>query len=360
MKSVKKKIIPIFVPHQGCPHDCIFCNQKKITGVSTDVTEETVESVINECLEYIDRDASIEIAFFGGSFTAIDIDIQRKLLSVAKKYIDSGDVDYIRLSTRPDCIDEEILAMLKEYGVRIIELGVQSLDEKVLVDSVRGHGVDVVYKSAEMIRNAGFELGLQMMVGLPSDTEEKCIATAKAFIGMKPSCVRIYPTLVVEDTGLEKELNEGSYTPFSLEESRNIVKKLLVLYKLNEINVIRVGLQATDDIQIGEGVVDGPYHPAFRELVESDMIRDYLEYFYMERHKIEVKIEVGVNRKNVSKIIGNRKANVKYFADKYNIKLMVHEMDMELDDIKLSFDDLFSQVITLEEIYKALFNIYKL
>ena len=166
---MKKRIIPIFVPHRGCPHDCIFCNQKKITGVSTDITSEDVKNIVDEYLTTIDKDANVEIAFFGGSFTAIDVDIQKSLLSVAKEYVDKGLVNDIRMSTRPDCIDEDILKMLKEYKVSIIELGVQSLDEDVLRDSIRGHHAEEVFKSAKLIKDYGIQLGLQMMVGLPSD-----------------------------------------------------------------------------------------------------------------------------------------------------------------------------------------------
>ena len=205
---MKKRIIPIFVPHRGCPHDCIFCNQKKITGVSTDITSEDVKNIVDEYLTTIDKDANVEIAFFGGSFTAIDVDIQKSLLSVAKEYVDKGLVNDIRMSTRPDCIDEDILKMLKEYKVSIIELGVQSLDEDVLRDSIRGHHAEEVFKSAKLIKDYGIQLGLQMMVGLPSDAERKCIETARKFIEMKPDCVRIYPTLVVKETGLENLLNE--------------------------------------------------------------------------------------------------------------------------------------------------------
>ena len=262
---MKKRIIPIFVPHRGCPHDCIFCNQKKITGVSTDITKEDVRNIIEEYLQTIDKDASIEIAFFGGSFTAIDIDIQKDLLSVAREYVEKNIIDDIRLSTRPDCINDEILTMLKEYRVSIIELGVQSLDDRVLIDSVRGHSDEDVFKSANLIKSYGIKLGLQMMTGLPSDTEEKCIYTAKKFIELKPDCVRVYPTLVVRDTGLEKLLNESKYSPFTLEQSIDIVKKVLVLFYINNINVIRVGLQATEDIAIGKEVLAGPYHPAYRE-----------------------------------------------------------------------------------------------
>ena len=355
---MKKRIIPIFVPHRGCPHDCIFCNQKKITGVSTDVTSTDVEKTVEEYLETIDKDAQIEIAFFGGSFTAIDIDVQRELLTVAKKYVDKGLVQDIRMSTRPDCINEEILNMLKEYKVSIIELGVQSLDENVLLDSVRGHDSEIVEKSAKLIKSKNIKLGLQMMVGLPSDTEQKCINTAKKFIELKPDCVRIYPTLVVRETGLEYLLEKGEYTPYTIKESINIVKKLLVMYYLNDINVIRVGLQATDDIQIGKEVIAGPHHPAFRELVESEMIKDYLKCV-IEKSNISQEMTIKTNKKNVSKIIGNKKTNTKYFKEDFNINLKTKEDDIDIDKLIIIFDN--EQIdVNIKDIYKELYNIYNL
>lgn len=355
---MKKRIIPIFVPHQGCPNDCIFCNQKKITGVSTTVTPKIVRNIIEECLPTIDEDAQVEIAFFGGSFTAIDIDIQRGLLSVAKEYKDKGIVKDIRMSTRPDCITDEILDMVKEYGTTIIELGVQSLDEKVLEDSIRGHNSSVVYKSAEMIKKHGINLGLQMMIGLPSDNEKKCIYTAKEFIKMNPFCVRIYPTLVIKETGLERRLEAGVYKSFSLEESINIVKKLLVLYYTNDINVIRVGLQATDDIQLGKDVIDGPYHPAFRELVESEMIKDYT--IYVSNMNNEKNITIGVNKRNISKAIGNKKSNIKNLKSDKGISLKVKEENVEIETYNFYGEHGLIDSVSIDEMNKKLLEIYDL
>ncbi|GAA0708391.1 radical SAM protein [Paraclostridium ghonii] len=356
---MKKRIIPIFVPHRGCPHDCIFCNQKKITGVSTDITSENVRNIIEEYLTTIDKDASIEIAFFGGSFTAIDMDIQRGLLSVAKEYVDKNIVDDIRMSTRPDCINDEILTMLKEYKVSIIELGVQSLDEKVLIDSVRGHSDEDVFKSSKLIKEYGIKLGLQMMVGLPSDTEEKCIKTANKFIELKPDCVRVYPTLVVKETGLEKLLNEGKYNSFTLEKSIDIVKKVLVLFYINNINVIRVGLQATEDIAIGKEVLAGPYHPAYRELVESKMYGDYIEYL-IGKYNVKKDVVVLVNKKNVSRILGNKKSNVKKIKEKYNILLKTKEDNLNINELGFIIDN--EKVINFDvnDIYMRLKDIYSL
>lgn len=356
---MKKRIIPIFVPHRGCPHDCIFCNQKKITGVSTDMTSNDVRNIVEEYLTTIDKDASVEIAFFGGSFTAIDEDIQRSLLSVAKEYVDKGVVQDIRMSTRPDCISQDILTMLKEYKTSIIELGVQSLDEDVLRDSIRGHYADEVFESAKLIKDNGIQLGLQMMVGLPSDTEEKCINTAREFIKLNPDCVRIYPTLVVKETGLENLLAKKEYNPFSLEESIQIVKKLLALYYVNNINVIRVGLQATDDIQLGKAIVDGPYHPAFRELVEGEMIKDYLKSLALD-FKTKDSIIVKTNKKNISKIIGNKKCNSLYMKNKLGITLKTQEEDIDIDRLEIVLDNQKNINVDMKDIYKSLYNIYNL
>ncbi|AUN15337.1 radical SAM protein [[Clostridium] sordellii] len=356
---MKKRIIPIFVPHRGCPHDCIFCNQKKITGVSTDITSDDVRNIIEEYLKTIDKDASVEVAFFGGSFTAIDIDIQRNLLSVAKEYVDKNIIDDIRMSTRPDCINDEILTMLKEYKVSIIELGVQSLDDKVLIDSVRGHSDKDVFESAKLIKKYGINLGLQMMIGLPSDTEEKCIYTAKKFIDLKPDCVRVYPTLVVKETGLEKLLQENKYNPFSLEESIDIVKKVLVLFYINNVNVIRVGLQATEDIAIGKEVLAGPYHPAYRELVESKMYGDYIEYL-IKKYNAKKNIDVLVNKKNVSRILGNKKSNVKNLKEKYGVLLKTKESEISINELAFIIDDKETLNINIYEIYNVLKDIYNL
>ena len=321
---MKKRIIPIFVPHRGCPHDCIFCNQKKITGVSTDITSEDVKNIVDEYLTTIDKDANVEIAFFGGSFTAIDV-----------------------------------LKMLKEYKVSIIELGVQSLDEDVLRDSIRGHHAEEVFKSAKLIKDYGIQLGLQMMVGLPSDAERKCIETARKFIEMKPDCVRIYPTLVVKETGLENLLNERKYSPFTLEESVQIVKKLLALFYVNNINVIRVGLQATDDIQLGKAILDGPYHPAFRELVESEMIKDYLKSIVIE-NKVKSNILVKTNKKNISKIIGNKKSNSNYMKNELNVILKTKEEIIDTNTLEIVLDDNIEVETNMNHIYESLYKIYNL
>lgn len=367
-----KKIIPIFVPHEGCPHDCIFCNQTKITGVSTTMTGEVARKIIEEALETIPSGTDIEIAFFGGSFTAIEKEKQVELLSVANEYKEKNIVQDIRMSTRPDCIDEEELALVKKYGATIIELGVQSMDDDVLVESLRGHSREIVVKSAKMIKDFGITLGLQMMIGLPTDSEEKCIRTAKEFIKIKPSFVRIYPTLVIKETGLETAFEEGLYRPFEVEESVEIVKKLMVMYSLNDIGVIRVGLQATDDIQEGIDVVAGPYHPAFRELVTSRMVRDYMEAVLDKNSELFIANEdkyarygkndvvVYTANKNMSTVVGNKKCNRKFINEKYKARFKTKADEDMKDSIRVELNNQNIAEIEFSKMNHVLKEIYGL
>jgi len=216
-------IIPIFVPHEGCPHTCVFCNQDSITGSCFKIDGDFVRGTIEEYLETIKRENSIvEVSFFGGTFTAININKQRELLAVAMEYKQCGKIDYIRLSTRPDYIDEAILDNLKQYKVDIIELGVQSLDDEVLIKSGRGHSSEDVTRASKLIKSYGFTLGHQIMLGLPGDTREKDIETTKKVISLEPDISRIYPSLVIKDTPMEQMLKAGIYKPYDIEEAVEI------------------------------------------------------------------------------------------------------------------------------------------
>ncbi len=330
----KLNIIPIFVPHLGCPNDCKFCNQTKITGTSTNVDVGFVESTINEHLGNFKNKTNVKIAFYGGSFTAIDRNIMESLLQVAYKYKSMGVVKSIRLSTRPDCIDESKLEILKKYQVDTIELGVQSLDFEVLKASNRGHGVECVYNSSKMIKEYGFNLGLQQMVGLPGDTLEKSLYTANEFIKLDPYCVRIYPTLVIVGTELEKEYLEGKYSPLSLERSVEIVAELLKLYYKNNINVIRVGLQPTENINYGGDLVAGPFHPAYRSLVEEKIFLDFLDSYYKNSSVKDSKIFA--SNRNISYIVGQKGKNRKYIWHRYGVNLSL--IGENLDSTTLIID----------------------
>ena len=268
---MKQYIIPIFVPHLGCPNDCIFCNQKSISGQTKQVTKEEVRNTIEEHLENIKDSSKVEIAFFGGSFTGIDIETQKELLSVAYEYVKAKKVDSIRISTRPDYINKKILKMLKKYKVKTIELGVQSTNDYILSRAGRGHTFEDVKKASKLIRLYGFDLGHQMMVGLPESTKLDDINTAKALIKLKPKMVRIYPVLVIKGTPLEKECNEGKYKPLTVVQAVEICKELVRLFTEKNIDIIRIGLQPTDTISdpttFGSEVLDGPIQtPFFKNL----------------------------------------------------------------------------------------------
>lgn len=318
----KQYTIPIFVPHYGCPFDCIFCNQERITGVSTDVSSKDVRESIEEYLGYFNRDAKIEVGFFGGSFTGIDCKIQEDLLRVAHDYKKSGKIDDIRLSTRPDFINEEILARLRRYSVGTVELGVQSLDEEVLRESGRGHNRDIVYESAKKIKEANINLGLQMMVGLPGDSFEKSLKTVREFIELEPSCVRIYPTLVIKGTDLEDLYLNKKYEALSLEKAIDYCSIYVMLFELKDINIIRVGLQPTENIQLGKDVVAGPFHPAFKQLVEGNIYRELLDYNLNDLDIKNKDITIEINRKNISSIVGQKSVNKNYIQKKHGVKNM--------------------------------------
>ena len=326
----KQYIIPIFVPHLGCPNDCIFCNQKSISGQKKNITKEDAKKIINDYLASIkDEDAQIEIAFYGGSFTAIEADLQEELLETAYEYIQKGKVESIRISTRPDYIDKEILKRLKKYKVKTIELGVQSANDYILKRTNRGHTFADVKKASRMIRWNGFKLGHQMMVGLPESTRIDEMNTAKALIKLKPKMIRIYPVLVVKNTQLEKDYQEGKYDALPLVQAVEICKELVRIFDNKNIEIIRVGLQNTDEItepgKETSEVVAGPYHPAFRQLVESAMWYDAI-VGKIKKLNVKVKeVEVTVNPIDANNVIGHKKENISKLKDTYDVDLILKQ-----------------------------------
>ncbi|MGH4050523.1 MAG: elongator complex protein 3 [Clostridium sp.] len=310
--SNRHYIIPIFVPHEGCPHDCVFCNQNSITGTSSKVDSDFVTRTVNEYLKTIKQDdAIIEVSFFGGTFTAIKMEKQIELLTVAKKFKDDNKIKFIRLSTRPDYIDDNILINLKKYSVDIIELGVQSLDDEVLLKSGRGHTAKDVENATKLIKQYGFILGHQIMIGLPGDNANKDIETAKGVINLKPDICRIYPALVIKDTQMEKMYLDKKFLPYTLSQAVNISKSIYIMMVAREINVIRIGLQPTDEISEGHDLVAGPFHPAFRELVEgsiySDLLYDVIIKSFDQESTLN-KVIVTINPKDISKLYANGKS----------------------------------------------------
>ena len=323
----KQYIIPIFVPHLGCPNDCVFCNQKSISGQTKQVTKEDVKNIIEEHLKYIKKDSKVEVAFFGGSFTGIEEAKQEELLSTAYEYIKQKKVDSIRISTRPDYIDKKILKRLKKYKVKTIELGVQSANDYILKKAGRGHTFEDVVKASKLIRWYGFDLGHQMMVGLPESTTVDEINTAKQLIKLKPKMVRIYPVLVIKNTKLEKDYNDGKYKPLTVTQAVEVCKELVKLFVKKHIEVIRIGLQPTDTITNPDNdkseVVAGPFHSAFRQLVESGMWYDVIVEKIKQLNTKVKEVVVTVNPADVNNVVGQRKDNINNLRDVYDVNLIV-------------------------------------
>ncbi len=326
----KKYVIPVFVPHLGCPNSCIFCNQKSISGQKKNVTKEDARKIIDNFLGNIeDVQGEREIAFFGGSFTAIEEERQEELLGLAYEYIKAGKVNSIRISTRPDCIDSKVLKRLKKYKVKTIELGVQSTNNYILKRANRGHSFEDVKKASKLIRLYGFTLGHQMMVGLPESTRIDEINTAKALIKLKPKMIRIYPVLVIKGTKLEEEFEQGKYEPLTVTQAVETCKELVKLFNKKRIDVIRVGLQNTDEISDPESqeseVVGGPFHPAFRQLVESAI---WYEAILNKIKKLNAKVKevkVTVNPVDANNVIGHKKENVNKLKEIYDVDLILKQ-----------------------------------
>lgn len=321
--------IPIFISHEGCPNDCVFCNQRKITSKSKAMSVDDIEEQILSYSSSLDEKTFIELAFFGGSFTGIDINLQENYLQLASQYKKEGRIHGIRLSTRPDYITDEILTRLKLYGVDTIELGVQSLCDKVLTASNRGHQVADVYNAVKLIKAYGFQLGIQLMVGLPEDTKERAILSSKLTALLNPDFVRIYPTLVIQETQLLDLCNQGLYQPLSLEDAVNWTKEMYRVFLTSQIPVIRIGLQPTDLIATGKEVRYGPFHPAFRQLVESsyffDEITKKLSGFGPGLHACQ-DITILCNPKDLSQVIGHKRSNMTRLKQDYpNLRVIPDE-----------------------------------
>ena len=309
--------IPIFISHFGCPNACVFCNQKKINGRETDVTMEDVKKIIEIYLETLPKNSKKEVAFFGGTFTGISLNLQKEYLETVYEYIKKGLIDGIRLSTRPDCINREIVEQLKKYGVTSVELGVQSLDEKVLKATARYYPVEAVREACALLKEYGIELGIQLMIGLPESTMESDYATAEKALTMKPDTARIYPTLVIKNTKMEEMFLKGEYKALSIDEAVERTRKIYSLLESNGVNVIRVGLQPSEDLREEGVVLGGPFHPAFRELVETEIYYN----FFKAIAESEKRLDIEADERNISKLVGIKKANRERLKEYFNIKI---------------------------------------
>lgn len=320
----KQYTIPIFIPHKGCPNNCVFCNQKKISGQLTDVTSEDVKDKIEEYLKYYPNSKKkIEIAFFGGSFTGIPMDKQIEYLEVANSYVKKGLVDAIRISTRPDYIDGKILDVMKKYNVKTIELGVQSMDDKILALSKRGHTALDVVNASKLIRDYDIELGHQIMIGLPGSTLKSEVYTIKECIKLKPQQLRIYPVYVIADSELYSMYENSEYKPLSINEAVKRCKAVIHECQKTEISIIRLGLQSTDEITAKNSELKGPVSDNLAEYVMASLVKDKIEKEIKDRKIDDGKLIINVLKKYVSICIGPKKINKIYFENKYNIKFIV-------------------------------------
>lgn len=309
--------VSLFVPHLGCPHTCIFCNQKTISGKCEELTADEIASAAKTAMAGEYETENSEIAFFGGSFTAIEREKMIYFLEAAKPFIGKY-FGGIRISTRPDAINEEILGILKSYGVTSIELGAQSMVEDVLIKNERGHTPNDTENAARLIKKYGFSLGLQMMTGLYGSNSEKDIYTAEKFIELKPDTVRIYPTVVLKNTKLHELYEKGEYVPETLENAVRLSSRLLLMFYRNNINVIRLGLHSGGNVE--EGFVAGVYHPAFRELCESEIYKNIIEEKLSSFP--EGSFALCVKPSEISKALGHKRSNAEYFGKKgKNIKV---------------------------------------
>lgn len=372
-KLIRHYNIPIFIPHLGCPFQCIFCDQNKIASQQDVPDKIQTIKIVEQYLQTMPDDAEVEIAFFGGNFTALPEPMLTEYLEAVNPYLKSGRVSGVRISTRPDCIDENILVLLKTWGVKTIELGVQSLSDKVLKASARGYKAEDVFKASRLIKENDFKLGLQLMIGLPGDSSAIARETTARAIALQPDMVRIYPTVVIAGTPLETMLHQGQYNALTLPEAVTMAKDMFLLFQQHGIEVIRMGLQPSEDLRSSGTIVAGPFHSSFGELVEQEVFKEQAEAainqfaFYQGRpscprrgtsrrmkllgrsriisnlpiytckiHGIRVKfyaknmcrqINIYVNSRDVSKLVGSRRNNINYLKkifnlDRINIKTM--------------------------------------
>ncbi len=331
---MKHSNISLFVTHMGCPHQCSFCNQKTISGSVKTLSPEDVTKTLEEAVTHGNNPETTEIAFFGGSFTAIERGYMVSLLEATKPFIEKGLFCGIRVSTRPDAIDEDVLNILSSYGVTSIELGAQSTDEDVLKLNHRGHSRSDIINASQLIKAKGFSLGLQMMTGLLGDTDEKSMKTCEDIISMKPDTVRIYPTIVLEGTLLAELYKKGEYSPQSLDASVSLCARLLKRFNDENITVIRLGLHSGGNVE--EGYVAGPYHAAFGELCESKI------YLSLAKEKLQCEVNgkkiIYVNPREISKMTGQKQVNKKHLLSLgYDVAIKgkedLQKYEIEIQDI---------------------------
>jgi len=325
---VRHFTIPVFIPEEACPNQCVFCNQHRIAGADCAPSIDEVVAKVDEHLLTIPAGNEVEIGFFGGNFTGIPVNEQNAYLVSVQPYIASGRVTGIRISTRPDYINKDILLLLKKFNVTTIELGAQSLDDEVLKLAGRGHTATQVHQASQMIREYGFNLGLQMMIGLPGDTTEKSIFTAQEIIRLGAECTRIYPTLVIKDTELERLFLEGKYTPLSQEEAISRVADIVPMFIAADVKILRIGLHPSEGLLDNTSLVAGPFHVAFGELVFSEIWRRLLSTMPFENGKRNIlTLTVPVGMRNAA--IGHKAMNKAMLLESFRKVIFEENSDLK-------------------------------
>ena len=315
-------IIPIFLPHAGCPHQCIFCNQETITGKKENVINaRQLKSQVEAFLKYNSQwRRPVQIAFFGGNFLGQKTDTVEMLLQEATKFVVRGEADSIRFSTRPDTIDRQRLDIIRDYPVSTVELGVQSMDPEILRIAHRGHTDWNTEHAVDLLKACRYVIGVQMMIGLPGDEPEKMMKTGLRIANLKPDFVRIYPTLVFQGSPLAKWFVEGNYSPLPLRTAVTRVKDLYLLFQKTGIPVIRMGLQHEEGFDDSKTILAGPYHPAFGHLVYSEIFLDGVKRLMASDNRQCKTLDIRVHPRNVSRMQGMKNENIRKLNRLFHLK----------------------------------------
>ena len=315
--SARAYILPVFVPHLGCPHACVFCNQRRISGAERPATAGDVKNSITRAAAFLPKGGKRQLAFYGGSFTAIPAPEQEALLGAAKAALDRGEIDAIRLSTRPDAIDGAVLDRLKRYGVETVELGAQSMDNAVLRLSGRGHTAADVETASRLIKAAGFRLILQMMTGLPGASDESDTETARRLIALEPDGVRVYPTVIVRDKALYDMWRAGTYREHTVEDAVRVCARIVPLFDAAGIPVIRLGLNPTEELS-GGAAAGGAYHPALGELIKSRILLDKARAL-LDGIAPGSRVTIAVGKGKASQMAGQHRENLRRLTEEFQL-----------------------------------------
>lgn len=337
---MKKHVnIPVFIPHLGCPNQCVFCNQKSITGTNSFEVDSVID-IIEDALSTVSEETEAEIAFFGGSFTGIEYSLMVRLLEIGYSYVKSGRVKSIRCSTRPDYIDEKILDTLSKYGVKVIELGLQSSNDCVLEKSKRGHDFEAEIKAVKMIKDRGFSLVGQMMIGLPSSTLETELETARFICKCGADGARIYPTVVFRETELCHMAECGDYLPLSLEEAVTRTAEVLKIFYAEKVKVIRIGLCASENLSSPEAYYAGPNHSALGELCENRVFYSLISEQLKNMNPLNnSSVTVFVPSGALSKAIGQNKNNKLRLISEFSLSSLHFVEDLGLSEHQIKCEE---------------------